>query len=488
VARYTWERVKNSKTLSHRLGALIMAIGLMSTSVIFGIGFWSERIDADNFAQDDFETNVEMLQTHEAELMSSLEILRPTLQELADYSSQMAKLEYRVGGTFPGSPPGPGRRMQLRKSDNTTLSMYRSRIETLIDSVGHRGLRLRHLAVHFRPEDVTSAKLSLGSLRTDLNSYAGSPVFSGLTEFLSDRIKLGRAGLTYKGSKKLNVNDIGFESRARLVLGAIGQIPENVELIRIFNPGGVESVRLVLNSTLEGLTQALSFRRPTHQELNADRRNKLREIQSGGTTASDPEYTVDRLAVALGWLIDILIAISVFVTPTWPKLHSYGEPQICRFATVIRSMVGGSQTLALINVSDPDLLRSFVGADISGEIHSYIRRDPGGCTIEVLESDDSATGIAMTRLASLATFLPGGSELFFEQGFAAIRRTFGHWNRIIGRDYRYRIRVGTDLGKAHWTIIERLQDADFWNAIAEITGDGEIIPAPTKPLEAAAKG
>jgi len=470
-----WDRVKRSTAWPRRMGALVFALLLMSTSVILGIGFWNERIDADNFARTDFTANAGAMQEYCAGLMSSLRVVGPSLQDLADYSAEMAYQEEHEGGTFLGSVPGPGPRMRLRKSDNEMLSNSRSLVEALSESVGARGIELQGLIANFSPDDVTGAEQSLIRLNSDLNSYVDSPVFTGLRDFLTERILLGQSGLDEDG-QVLNVQDPSFEARAKAVISAIDGLPEKVKQTPIFSPGGVESVRLVLNSTIDAIAGGFSFRRPTAEEINAERSYRLPVIQRGESAGLAPSYTVDRLATSLGWLIDILIAISVFVSPAWPTRHSYGDPHVSRLASVIRNRVDPEQAKLLAAVPDPDLLQVFLGRQVGEEILPYVRWGwDGACQIEIPERDDSAQALAVTRLTALAAFLPGGSEVIPEQPFGGVRRGVERWRGLFWRDQEYKLRVVTPLGKAEWIIIGRLGDVDFWDGIAELEMDRQSM-------------
>ena len=462
-----WDRVKRSKGWPKRVGALVFAFLLMATSVIFGVGYWAERIDADNFAVDDFTANTSGMQEFSANLLSALGVVGSNLQDLAEESAEKAVVEEREGGTFLGSAPGPGPRMRLRKSDNETLNAHLKGVHGLIESAGIHNAELQGLISSFNPGNVKLAEQSLVRLRAVLNSHVDSPVFVALRDYLSWRIETGKNGLQSNG-QLLDVEDQGFENKANAVLTAIEGLPEKVVLTKIFAPGGIESVRLVLNSTIDAIAGVFSFQSLTAEEINADRTQRLPNIQRGESIDAASAYSVDRLAISLGWLIDILIAISVFVSPAWPIRHTYGDPHISRLASVIRHRVDPEQAKLLSGVSDPDLLQVFLGREVGEEILPYLRWGwDGVCQIRIPERDDSAKGQAVTRLAALAAFLPGGSEVIPEQPFIGVRRGVDRWRGLFWKDHEHKLRVVTPLGKTEWIIIGRLGDPDFWDGIDE---------------------
>lgn len=466
-----WDRVKRSNGWAKRMGALVFAFLLMATSVVAGVGFWAERIDADNFAVEDFTANTSGMQEFSANLLSALGVVRSNLQDLAEESAEKAVVEEREGGTFLGSAPGPGPRMRLRKSDNETLNTHLKGVHGLIESAGIHNSELQGLISSFDPDNVEQAEQSLVRLQAILNSHVDSAVFAALRDYLSWRIEIGRIGLESNG-QFLDVADQGFENKAKAVLTAIDGLPEKVVLKKIFTPGGIESVRLVLNTTIDAIAGVFSFNRLTADEINADRAQDLPLIQRGESIDAEPVYSVDRLAIALGWLIDILIAISVFVSPAWPIRHTYGDPHISRLASVIRHRVDPEQAKLLAGVSDPHLLQVFLGREVGEEILPYLRWGwDGVCQIRIPERDDSAKGQAVARLAALAAFLPGGSEVIPEQAFVGMRRGVDRWRGLLWKDHEDKLRVVTPLGKTEWIIIGRLGDPDFWDGIDELNLD-----------------
>jgi len=357
--------------------------------------------------------------------------------------------------------------MRLREGDAETLEMYQQRFAAIADSFRVQKANVSDLLVGFDPTDIHGMEHRLDRSANQLTSYLNHPVISGLQGFLETRVVLGREGLPHE-DRIIDVTDVGFENRAQSCLQAIDQMPSQVEIPRIFVTGGVETTKLVLEKTLESLGSLFRLRSSDPAQLNVERREALLAARSGDVDSPVRTYELNPVAVIMGWLIDILIAIAVFVVPARVNRRQVTMPHVNTLALVIRNAIEDGRQSWVSGIGSFDLLVAFVGDHVSEVLPSTIRRDSDGKWHIMVTADESLPGIrAAQRLGDLFVLSGFAKEVTLRVRITIIQRVKNAVDGVLGRTPDIESDVVLEAGGAALRTFARTVDKDFRDRLLE---------------------
>ena len=452
----------NTTSIRRKAASLFVYLLLFGTSVGFGVGFWGERMNAKTFAIRDFTDSVIQLDRGLKSAKARLTDVRQNLESLVVYSSQAKLQEESQGGTFLNSPEGPGPRMHLRRTDAQTSNSFLTQCLDVEQKLALVESHLEEMEAEFEPSDVDAFESQLRHESSTIRAVLEASVFTNLNEWLAERVALGQNGLPHE-DKILNIADPALERLALNIKTSISRLPEPPEVDALFRPGGKESVRMVFDRVADAVVTVVSFRPPTWQEINQRRTRDLRTFRSSAQASLQDGNELDPIAIVMGCLIDILIAVGVFVAPSRSSRKPRDlMPHMEILAEVILALYGDHDRSCISEVPPRARIRAFCGDNLGPLISTALTRDRKGRYHLSAQADmDLEDALTLQRFADLLVHSGLAEEAPFQPPFVDIHGIKESIHGAVGRSHERTPDIIPFLEPEALRIHARLSDEDF---------------------------
>ena len=323
---------------------------LAAISVTLGYGFWFEKMRAHEYAAEILGGQANRTVGSLLRFEATLAPVSTKLGELAEYSSQQAEREAKIGDTCgydAGAYRGP--RAEQRELDAEMFRSAARHVDTLTARVRASVAAARGI------DSVRVSRSAVSKLRgayEDLEVVQDDPELPLILGRLRARLDMGRTG--FRGG--FDCPDPRLDALISEVLQA--ELPTLPAWVEPLDPGDPKAVLSFVIDRAVAAAAALPRRLlpSSRSELQAAR---IEELRAGPAAAADRAFLKDM--IPLGWaaLVDFLILV-------------FGLQCRSRAAGGVSNVLAGA-------MSDRETLRSAIGE----RLHTYLRLEPQALAAEL---------------------------------------------------------------------------------------------------------
>lgn len=226
---------------------------------------------------------------------------------------------------------------------------------------------------------------------------------------------------------------------------------------------------MVFDRVADAVVTAASFRPPTWQEINQRRTRDLRTFRSGTQGSLHDENELDPIAIVMGCLIDILIAVGVFVAPSRSSRKPRDlEPHMEILADVILALYGDREDGRIVEVPPRARIRAFCGDNLGPIISTALTRDrKGRYHLSALDDMDLEDERTLQRFADLLVHSGLAEEAPFRPPLFDIHGLKESFRTAVGKSRGRTPDIIPFLEPEALKIHARLSDADFRKRLDE---------------------
>lgn len=304
---------KSVPALLSRLYWLSIYLVCAFFSVGFGYSFWFEHIRAEDYGREMFDQQFNASLSKLTEFEQSYNQLADTMNSLAAYSEETAKIEREKGGTCGKSPQGEGPRMRLRQADARIFQSFVGHFEAKREEVRQMMTHLQGVASAFDSTRVKSMENDINQAVHKANALRNDPQLVTLKQTLATRLAEGRTGFNRDGDS-FNCPDPVMETKGNAVQQV--NLP-SLEEVAFFDPHNPRESLYLAFGQLMALPSLVAGGLVRVLPMNTDdlRQVRIAAIREAQAAESSPESSrdfnkADAIPLLLGGMVDLLIFFS----------------------------------------------------------------------------------------------------------------------------------------------------------------------------------
>ncbi len=293
-------RLTQRISLGNKISMLMLYLIAMGLSVFLSYSYWYQAIQADNYAYNNFNTQLDDSLSDVGVYQDTFSSIKKIATELAEYSQETALLEKNRGGTCgDNSSPGAGPRLALRNSEETLFTLMNSDISLLNDEVAHKINKLDSIRYGYSPDaNIQELQQAMNVVIAEVNRYKQNPDLIKAKQQLKVHSGENRETLStvLNGSHRtVSCPDAIITQKSQRLLARINSLPV-LKNIRLFNS---QDYREVMG---RALTVFLVI--PTKvKSLLFSNSNEVSETEKSAEAVKSSDFT----PLILGVMIDLII-------------------------------------------------------------------------------------------------------------------------------------------------------------------------------------
>ncbi len=256
-------RLTQRISLSNKVSMIFLYFIAMGFSVFLSYSYWYQAIQADNYAYNNFNTQLDDSLSDVGIYQDTFLNIKKIAEELAEYSQETALLEKNRGRTCgDNSSPGAGPRLSLRNSEEQLFTLMNNDISILNDQITHKINKLDSIRYGYSPEsDIKKLQKEMNIVIASVNRYKQTPALVKAKRALKEHSGEARNTLSVlhnETERPVSCPDTIITQKSQLLLERINELPalKNIRLFDVQNDREVMEralkVFLVIPSTVKG--------------------------------------------------------------------------------------------------------------------------------------------------------------------------------------------------------------------------------------------
>ncbi len=223
-------RLTQRISLTNKISMLLLYMIAMGFSVFLSYSYWYQAIQADNYAYDNFNIQLDESLSDVGVYQDTFSSIKKIATELAEYSQETALLEKNRGKTCgDNSSPGAGPRLSLRNSEENLFTLMNSNISLLNDEVIQKINKLDSIRYGYSPDaNIQELQKSMNVVIAEVNRYKQNPDLIKAKKQLKEHSGDNRETLStlHNGSSRtVSCPDAIITQKAQLLLRRINDLP-----------------------------------------------------------------------------------------------------------------------------------------------------------------------------------------------------------------------------------------------------------------------
>ena len=311
-------RLTQRISLSNKVSMIFLYFIAMGFSVFLSYSYWYQAIQADNYAYNNFNTQLDDSLSDVGIYQDTFLNIKKIAEELAEYSQETALLEKNRGGTCgDNSSPGAGPRLALRNSEEQLFTLMNNDISILNDQVTHKINKLDSIRYGYSPEsDIKKLQKEMNVVIKAVNRYKQNPALVKAKRALKEHSGEARNTLSVRHNERersVACPDTIISQKAQLLLERIHDLPvlKNIRLFDVQNDREVMEralkVFLVIPSTVK------AFISPSAETIeDIEKKQSAEAIKSSDFTP-----------LILGVMIDLVIFFVGYSNGKYTQQRNY---------------------------------------------------------------------------------------------------------------------------------------------------------------------
>ncbi len=309
-------RLTQRISLGNKISMLMLYLIAMGLSVFLSYSYWYQAIQADNYAYDNFNTQLDDSLSDVGVYQDTFSSIKKIATELAEYSQETALLEKNRGGTCgDNSSPGAGPRLALRNSEEDLFTLMNSDISLLNDEVAHKINKLDSIRYGYSPDaNIQELQQAMNVVIAEVNRYKQNPDLIKAKQQLKIHSGENRESLSIilnGNHRTVSCPDTTITQKSQRLLARINSLPV-LKNIRLFNSqdhrevmGRALTVFLVIPAKLKSLIFSNS--------------NEGSEEEKGAEAIKSSDFT----PLILGVMIDLIIFFVGYSNGKYSQQRNY---------------------------------------------------------------------------------------------------------------------------------------------------------------------
>jgi len=311
-------RLTQRISLSNKVSMLFLYFIAMGFSVFLSYSYWYQAIQADNYAYNNFNTQLDDSLSDVGIYQDTFLNIKKIAEELAEYSQETALLEKNRGRTCgDNSSPGAGPRLSLRNNEEQLFTLMNNNISILSDQVTRKINKLDSIRYGYSPEtDIKKLQKEMNIVIAAVNRYKQNPALVRAKTALKEHSGDARNTLNVLHNEKersVSCPDTIITQKSQRLLERIHDLPalKNIRLFDVQNDREVMAralkVFLVIPSAVKGL---VSPSIETAEEIEAKK-------------SAEAVKSSDFTPLILGVMIDLIIFFVGYSNGKYTQQRNY---------------------------------------------------------------------------------------------------------------------------------------------------------------------